>query len=215
MLLTLVLTTASLISTTSTALASAGSDIASYTNSSRADHGLRSLAVASDLQRLAQQHAQWMADHQTLGHTSDLGGKVCCWKSVGENVGMGSSARQIFDAFMGSSAHRSNILATRYTQIGVGAARSSDGRLWVDQIFRQPSGAAPSSTSPSPQRASRSTTRVPLQRTSTPWALRPGAEQLRRLQLANRVHELHPVRTGDPISHSILWLDRMTKVTAR
>lgn len=218
-LLALALTTAAVASSVAPAYASASSDTVGYTNSARADHGLGSLSVASDLSRLAQQHAEWMAAHKTLAHTSDLGGKVCCWRSVGENVGYGSTARQIFNAFMNSSSHRSNILSSRYTQIGVGAARSSDGRLWVDQIFRQPDSSAPSgstSSSSTPQhRASRSSTRAPLHLAAAPRVFRPSAAQLRAQQLAARVRELRPVRGADPISHSIVWLDLMKKVTAR
>lgn len=217
-LLTLVLTTAALLSTTTPALASPSGDLVSYTNSARADRGLRQLAVSSDLARLAQQHAEWMAAHQTLAHTSNLEGKVCCWKSVGENVGFGSSARQVFDAFMGSSSHRANILSSRYTQIGVGAARSSDGRLWVDQIFRQPNGSAPSASTSNaapPQRASRSGARAPLQPATAPQVVPLSPALLRERVLAARLRELRPVTAGDPISHSIVWLDLMKKVTAR
>lgn len=219
-LLALALTTAAVLSSAAPAQASASSDTVAYTNSARSDHGLGSLSVAADLSRLAQQHAEWMAAHKTLAHTSDLGGKVCCWRAVGENVGYGSSARGIFDAFMNSSSHRANILSSRYTQIGVGAARSSDGRLWVDQIFRQPNSSAPSSSSSSssststPQhRASRSSSRAPL--AIAPRVVRPSAAQLRAQQLAARVRALRPVVGGDPISHSIIWLDRMNKITAR
>lgn len=220
-LASLVLTAASLLTVTllapaTPARASSSSDLVAYTNSARDSRGLGTLSVRSDLARVAQRQAAWMAANRTLAHSNNLGGQVCCWKSIGENVGMGSSARQIFNAFMDSSSHRANILSGRYTQIGVGAARSSDGRLWVAQVFRQPSGSTPTSTEangPTPQRASRATSRAPLR--VAPLVVRPSAEQLRLRTLASRVATLRPVTTGDPISRSIIWVDRMQKVTAR
>jgi hypothetical protein len=192
------------------AAASSAGDIVSYTNSARADHGVGRLSVASDLTQLAQQHASWMASHRTLQHTSDLGGTVCCWSSVGENVGYGGSARQVFDAFMGSAEHRANILTGRYTQIGVGVARASNGYVYVDQIFRKPNGSAGSTT-----RASRSGTRAPLHLALAPRAAAPSAEQVRRAQLAVRIARLRPAAGSDPIRRSVLWVVAMSKVTAR
>lgn len=213
--MTAALLTATLLAP-SPAQASSSSDLVAYTNSARDSRGLGSLSVRSDLTRVAQRHAEWMAANRTLAHSNNLGSKVCCWKAIGENVGMGSTARQIFNAFMGSSSHRANILSGRYTQIGVGAARSGDGRLWVAQVFRQPSGSTPTnaeSSSSAPPRASRSTSRAPLQ--LTPKAALLTAEQLRTRKLALRVDQLRPIAARDPISRSIIWIDRMQKVTAR
>ena len=199
------------------ARASAGGDILSYTNSSRSNHGLTRLSTASDLTRLAQEHASWMASHHSLQHTSNLSGKVCCWRSVGENVGYGPSARAVFDAFMGSSSHRANILSSRYLQIGVGTARSSDGTLWVDQIFRQPTRSSAASTSvPAPTRASRSGTRAPLH-------LRPPARpsaaivalQHRQLQFRLRMRHIQAPVNADPLRRCELWLQSMHYLTAR
>ena len=39
---------------------------------------------------------------------------------------------------MNSSAHRANILDRRWRGVGVGVVKSG-GRLWVTEIFRQPS----------------------------------------------------------------------------
>jgi hypothetical protein len=39
---------------------------------------------------------------------------------------------------MASARHRANILSRSFTQIGIGTARGSDGRLYVDEVFRQP-----------------------------------------------------------------------------
>jgi hypothetical protein len=191
------------------ATASTRGDIVSWTNSARADHGLSRLSVASDLSSVAQQHAEWMAAHRALEHTSGLGSKVCCWVSIGENIGYGGSAGAIFNAFMGSSSHRANILSTRFTQIGVGAARASNGDLYVDQVFRRPSGAV-SASAPSAPRASRSGARAPLQR-STSVRLSPA--QLREAMIARRLTLLRPTLGGDPLRRSVGWIVSMSRLT--
>lgn len=194
------------------AAASASGDIISYTNSARANHGLARYSVSSDLSRLAQEHANWMAAHQSLQHTSNLSSKVCCWRSVGENVGYGSTAREVFNAFMGSSSHRANILSSRFTQIGVGVARSSNGYLYVDQIFRQPTHSSGSTTAP-PPRASRSTTRAPL-RVSQPARPVMSPAERRLVQFHWRMQFIHPPRQGDPLARCTKWLRAMQFLTA-
>lgn len=122
------------------ARADSSSSFVSMVNSARAAHGLRSLSVSSDLSAAARAQAGRMAASRTLAHTPNLGGAVCCWSAVGENVGEGPSASAIEAAFMNSSEHRANILSGTYTQIGVGAVVDSTGRMWVSEIFRRPSG---------------------------------------------------------------------------
>jgi len=141
----------------------------SYTNSARSQHGLRSYAVSSDLSSIANRWAAHMAANRTLEHNPYASSEVCCWRAMGENVGVGGTVSQIQQAFMASAPHRANILSSTYTEIGVGTARGSDGQLYVDELFRLPtSGAAPRAsapqqvTSPTTGRASRSATRAPL-----------------------------------------------------
>ena len=138
----------------------------SDTNSARSQDGLRGYVVSSDLSAIANRWAAHMAANRTLEHNPNAYGEVCCWQAMGENVGEGSTVSQIQQAFMNSAPHRDNILSSSYTQIGVGTARGSDGRLYVDELFRQPSGAvAPRASAPtrtySPP-ASRSSYRAPL-----------------------------------------------------
>ena len=110
----------------------------SYTDSARAHHGLRAYTVKSDLTATARRWAQWMARHHTLAHNPSVASDVCCWRDLGENVGRGPTAAAIQRAFMASPEHRSNILSRTYTQMGVGTSRGSDGRLYVDELFRRP-----------------------------------------------------------------------------
>ena len=113
------------------------------TNSARSSHGLRHYSVAGDMTSVARRWAAHMAAHHELAHNPSFPSEVCCWSHIGENVGVGSSVSAIQRAFMASSPHRANILSSSYTQVGIGTARGSDGKLYVDELFRRPTSAAP------------------------------------------------------------------------
>ena len=126
-----------------------GSDaqFVSATNSARSAHGLGHYAVASDLTSVARRWAAHMAAHRQLAHNPSFGSQVCCWTQLAENVGEGSTVSQIQRAFMASATHRANILSGSYTQVGIGTARGSDGKLYVDELFRRPMHARSTTTS--------------------------------------------------------------------
>jgi len=118
------------------------------TNSARSSHGLRHYAVSGDLNSVARRWAAHMAARHQLAHNPSFTSEVCCWTHIGENVGVGPSVSAIQRAFMNSSSHRANILSSSFTQVGIGTARGSDGRLYVDELFRRPTSAAPRATRP-------------------------------------------------------------------
>jgi uncharacterized protein YkwD len=103
-------------------------------NASRAVYGLRALPVRSGLTWRAHDHSLDMARQHRLYH-SDLS-KVCCYRSVGENVGYATTLYRVHRALMESPAHRANLLASKWDSIGVGVVQSG-GYLWVTEIFRQ------------------------------------------------------------------------------
>jgi uncharacterized protein YkwD len=110
----------------------------SDTNNARVDRDIRAYAVERDLTAVAQRWADWMASHQSMRHNPYLTSQVQDWQSVGENVGRGPSESNIQRAFMGDTYHRDNILSRDFTQVGIGTARDSHGRLYVDEVFRRP-----------------------------------------------------------------------------
>ena len=181
-----------------TAFADSASDsqFAADTNQARSDNSLRGYSVSSDLTSVARRWAAYMASHRTLEHNPSYSSQVCCWRSVGENVGVGASVSQIQQAFMNSSPHRDNILSHSFTQAGFGTARGSDGRLYVDELFRQPQhqvSAAPPVvhvtapvTRAAPVRATRAQPRHPLVVRRHPAAPAPSATTVlaRRLAVA-------------------------------
>ena len=157
------------------ALADSGSDsrLVSATNSARSAHGLSGYVVSADLTGVARRWAAHMAAHRQLAHNPSFASQVCCWTHLGENVGAGGTVSAIHRAFMASAEHRANILSRAYTQVGIGTARGSDGKLYVDELFRRPTHPSPRAA-PHPafavshpqvrvvHRASRSTVRPPM-----------------------------------------------------
>lgn len=142
--------------------AHAGSFVAKA-NAERTSRGLRALVVKSDLTAVAARHSARMASQRKLYHNPSLGSEVSGWQVVGENVGNGGSVDSIHRALMNSPAHRANILATDYTEIGIGTVTDSRGVIWVTQVFRLPM-AAPKVAPPVQKQIARSVVRVPVQR---------------------------------------------------
>jgi uncharacterized protein YkwD len=122
-------------------------------NSARASHGLHALTMVSDLHSVATNWSHHMASGGCGGsgicHNPNLTSQGGDWREIGENVGVGPSESAIENAFMNSPEHRANILNPNYTQVGIGTATGSDGRLYVTQDFRQPMHSSSSSSSSS------------------------------------------------------------------
>lgn len=74
-----------------------------------------------------------MGQNGSLDH-SDIGSLLPPWNAAGENIGVGGSVAVIFDALVGSSGHRANMLDD-WTHMGIGVWRDSDGNLWTCHVF--------------------------------------------------------------------------------
>ena len=110
--------------------------VLSLLNAYRAANGLSPLAVAGDAAAKAQEHSDEMAAQGTLFHSSSLSSGIQPgWTQLGENVGVAGSADSCQNLFQGSGAHNDNMLNAAYNQVGVGATRGGDGRLYVTQFF--------------------------------------------------------------------------------
>jgi uncharacterized protein YkwD len=57
-------------------------------------------------------------------------------RRLGENVTKGSTLIKIHGAMMDSAADKNNILDRRFTHMGMGTAKASDGTLYLCQLFR-------------------------------------------------------------------------------
>jgi hypothetical protein len=117
----------------------------------RSARGLGSLAYKADLVEVARRQAQRMADRGEPYHNPNLGSEVQGWQVVAENVGVGYDVPGLHKAFMDSPKHRDNILHPEVTEIGVGVVKTSDGRIWVVELFRLPqSASAAAAPAPAP-----------------------------------------------------------------
>jgi uncharacterized protein YkwD len=118
----------------------------SHVNKERQHRRIRSLATSTDLTTVARTWARSMARSGVLRHNPQLTRDVHGWRYLGENVGVGGSEWPLHQALMASPPHRANILSSHYTQVGVGVAYGR-GRVWVVQVFRQPTSRAAAAVS--------------------------------------------------------------------
>lgn len=149
-------------------------DVTARIQQERSAAGVPAYSVAGDLVEVARAHAERMARDDRLYHNPRLGQEVQDWDAVGENVGTGDSVEDIHRAFMASSSHRSEILSTRFTQVGVGVVVGADETIWIVQVFRRPSPPAPPpGSAPPPAAAPASPSPPPPPRPAAPPAAVP------------------------------------------
>lgn len=114
-----------------------GSEVAQsiqLTNQAREAAGLPAVISNSTLQAKAQSWANLLASRGSLVHSNlaeDSGGG---WRALGENLAKASSIEEAQRLFMNSQSHRSTLLSSKYSQVGVGVA-SSGGRYYVVHVF--------------------------------------------------------------------------------
>jgi len=120
--------------------------IFALTNRERVRADLTPLRRSPELMRAAQIQAEQMASAQKLAHDvpgsryPTLGSRLklvgYAAAASGENVAEGyTSGAALLAGWMTSAPHRANILSPRYTETGVGTARSKSGRTYHAQVF--------------------------------------------------------------------------------
>ena len=125
------------------------STLVQMTNAERANAGVPALSASARLMQAAQLHADQMARLGRLEHVLSgaqyprpedrLAAAGYQWSSYAENIAMGqNTAAAAMDSWMHSSGHRTNILSTSNTEIGIGYARDSAGRPYYVQVFGRP-----------------------------------------------------------------------------
>jgi uncharacterized protein YkwD len=108
------------------------SNLLAAINTYRAHHGLRKLAVNTNLQHAAIAHSGNMAKHHMLSHYSSSGvtwsqrirwdGYRGSW--MGENLAVGLwKPGTTLRAWINSAPHRANLLGGHYRVIGIGVAK--------------------------------------------------------------------------------------------
>ena len=119
------------------------------TNRERVRASLTPVRRNAELARAAQLQAEQMAAAGKLAHeipgsrfptlASRLKLVGYQYRAVGENVAEGyTSGAALMAGWMTSAPHRANILSARFTETGVGMARSKTGRTYTAQVFARP-----------------------------------------------------------------------------
>jgi hypothetical protein len=130
---------------------SAEADFLDRVNGARAQRGLGPLASHADVADVARRWSGRMRSENRLSHNPNLANEVKVdWEKLAENVGVGPDVNTIHQAFMNSTAHRTNILDPAFTHIGIGVVTGDDGKLWVTEVFVRIKGATTSKPPPVP-----------------------------------------------------------------
>jgi uncharacterized protein YkwD len=104
-------------------------------DNARDNHGVPHIALNHDISKMARNHSKKMSNQNHLSHSC-----LTCkfsgwnWHALGENVVKAKTVAKAHKSLMGSPDHRSNILGSQYSKVGVGIVESG-GWLWVTQMF--------------------------------------------------------------------------------
>jgi uncharacterized protein YkwD len=117
-------------------------------NAQRIANGETPLVWDAELCRMARMHSENMARRDFFDHTGPDGrdmraraqsSNVRGWSALAENIaynqGFDDPAAFAVERWMRSSKHRDNVLNAIFTRSAVGIARSSDGRVFLTQVF--------------------------------------------------------------------------------
>jgi uncharacterized protein YkwD len=108
-------------------------------NALRASQGLPAFILDQEIRGVAMGWTQKMADAGRISHNPNLATEVTApWRKLGENVGTGSDAASVEEAFENSPGHRKNLLDPEFTHLSITVVVRGD-RLFVTQQFRTPS----------------------------------------------------------------------------
>lgn len=112
-------------------------------NADRAANGLPTLVLDSELSRLARLKSCDMNANNYFAHISPTYGSASdllkangySFTSVGENIAHHATVEKAEAAFMSSTGHRTNILGSQWTKVGIGVCVDDQGFVYVTQLF--------------------------------------------------------------------------------
>ncbi|WP_142415693.1 CAP domain-containing protein [Hathewaya massiliensis] len=119
-------------------------EVLNLVNAERAKAGLKPLKLNAELNKVATLKSQDMATKNYFSHTSPTYGSPfdmmskfgISYRTAGENIAMGQrTPSEVMNGWMNSAGHRANILNGSFTDLGVGIAKDSNGRLYWTQSF--------------------------------------------------------------------------------
>lgn len=112
-------------------------------NADRAANGRSALSLDPVLCSLARLKSCDMNANNYFAHTSPTLGSAAdmlrshgySFNSVGENIAHHATVEKSQAAFMSSTGHRTNILGTQWTKVGIGVCVDKQGFVYVTQLF--------------------------------------------------------------------------------
>lgn len=109
-------------------------------NQERIKRVMAPLSRLSELDSIAREHAQAMADRDQLFHSDPVELQYKFnrpTRRMGENVAVGASIRDIHKRMMEETeSDKHYILHRCYTHMGMATAKGADGQLYLCQVFR-------------------------------------------------------------------------------
>jgi uncharacterized protein YkwD len=123
--------------------------IANAIDNIRKEHGAPALARDQRLDDLARRQAASIASQGDLSHEDSAGRDLAArfndagirYRQIGENLALVSGHEDVVDravrGWLGSAAHRTNLLNPAFEQTGLGTARGDSAR-YIVQIFLEP-----------------------------------------------------------------------------
>ena len=117
-------------------------------NKKRVEQGLIPLIWSADLEVVARQHSQNMAEFQFFSHRG-LDNKLVSdradaaglgrWRAIGENIafnrGFDDPVGKAVELWLDSPSHRRNLLSETWKESAVGVAVADDGSYYFTQVF--------------------------------------------------------------------------------
>ena len=111
-------------------------------NAARRTEGIAKLDLSAELANAAEEHALAMQRAQKLAHDVGDGSPTERLRRAGlepsrpgENVAHAQSIERAHRVLWASPSHRGNMLDDRFSKLGVGVARDTDGSVWVCELF--------------------------------------------------------------------------------
>ena len=104
-------------------------------NFERNSRSIKSLELANDLNKYAQNYAEQMAKNDALIH-SNISVLLKDHNACAENIASGQGTpEEVVKAWMGSYGHRSNILSSSYKHVGFGCFSTTEGKIYWCAVF--------------------------------------------------------------------------------
>lgn len=118
-------------------------DVHENANRERVTAGVKPVERQGDLEKIAQDWSQEMADDDRMSHNPEIRPLVDAqfpgqWRGYGENVlqtWCGADGAKLVNQWMNSFPHRLNLLNPAHTHLGVGVAIADSGKLYSTQNF--------------------------------------------------------------------------------